>query len=366
MREITVAVPGGSYPILIGGGLLREVGVRLAAAGCRGSLALVADAGVATLYAPAVAASLKEAGFTSTLIEIPAGEQSKSLECLGGLYARFAAAGLDRRAAVVALGGGVVGDLAGFAAATYLRGIDFVQVPTTLLAQVDASVGGKTAIDIPAGKNLVGAFHQPRLVLVDLQTLETLPEPDFRSGLAEVIKYGVIADPVLFALLEARRQEILARSEGLLAEIVSRSCEIKAEVVGADEREAGLREILNYGHTLGHAVEAVAGYGRYLHGEAVAIGMAAAASLGVRLGLLPAETAARIEALIASFGLPERLREPLDPDALLAAMHRDKKARAGSLRFVLARTLGAVIVTEVPDELARAAAVAVQPRPPTE
>ncbi|HEU4753500.1 MAG TPA: 3-dehydroquinate synthase, partial [Armatimonadota bacterium] len=276
------------------------------------------------------------------------------LEQLADVYHHLVAAGLDRRSAVVALGGGVVGDLAGFAAASYLRGIDFVQVPTTLLAQVDASVGGKTGIDLPEGKNLVGAFHQPRLVFIDLQTLDTLPEPDYRAGLAEIIKYGVIWDPELFRFLEVNRTAVLAHQPEELEHLVARSCEIKAEVVGRDEREGGLRAVLNYGHTIGHAVEAVAGYGRYLHGEAVAIGMAAAGRLAARRGWLPESTAQRIETLIREYGLPARLREPLPVGPLMEAMLRDKKTQSGELRFILARDIGRVEVAPVAAEDVRA------------
>jgi 3-dehydroquinate synthase len=361
MREITVALPDRGYPILIGPGLLDSLGARVGEAGIRDTIALVRDSGLPAAYGERARASLEGAGFKVAPVTVPEGERSKSLAALQELYGAFAAAALDRGSAVVALGGGVVGDLAGFAAATYLRGIAFVQVPTTLLAQVDASVGGKTGIDLPAGKNLVGAFHQPRLVLADLGTLATLPETEFRSGLAEVVKYGVIADPELFAFLEGKREAVLGRRPEALERIVARSCEIKADIVTQDERESGLRAVLNYGHTVGHAVEAVAGYGRYLHGEAVAIGMAAAGALARAQGRLSAPDAERIEALLQALGLPVRLRAPLAAEALLAAMRLDKKARGGELRFVLARSIGEVELAAVPAEEVARALQAVQP-----
>jgi len=361
MHRVTVALPALEYPILIGAGLLPDLGQELRAIGLTGRLAVVQDAAVADRYGSAVLTSLGEAGYRAVSITVPSGEESKSLDQLGRLYDAFAGAGLDRGSAVVSMGGGVVGDLAGFAAATYTRGIPFVQVPTTLLAQVDASVGGKTGIDLPAGKNLVGAFHQPRLVLIDLDTLSTLPERDYRAGLAEVIKYGIIADPELFGFLEQNRDAVLRHDSDVVEHLVVRSCQIKAEVVVEDEREAGRRAILNYGHTIGHAVEATAGYGVYLHGEAVAIGMAAAGRLSSRAGWLSEEDRARIERLIASYGLPVRLREPLEPEALVAAMRLDKKSRGGELRFVLARGIGQVEMTPVDEGLAREALAAGQP-----
>lgn len=361
MREITVPLRDRSYPILIGEGLLDSLGERLREIGLRGSVALVQDANVAVAFGRRALASLERAGFTVAPIRVPPGERSKSLAQLGVLYHHFAGAGLDRDSTVVALGGGVVTDLAGFAAATFLRGIALVQVPTTLLAQVDASVGGKTGIDLPGAKNLVGAFHQPRLVLIDLETLATLPDADYRAGFAEVIKYGVIADREFFAYLESNREALLRHESEELARVVERSCAIKAAVVGEDERESGRRAILNYGHTVGHAVEAAAGYGRYLHGEAVAIGMVAAGWLAQQLGWLAADEARRIEALVAGFGLPLRLREPLPEEAVLRAMRSDKKARGGFLRFVLARRIGDVELTPVPDHLAWDAVRAIQP-----
>jgi 3-dehydroquinate synthase len=327
---------------LIGSGILDDLGARTRDAGIRGSIALVQDSQVAGSYGLRALASLERAGYRVSPVVVPHGEANKSLEQLSALYDAFAGARLDRRSAVVALGGGVVGDLAGFAAASYLRGIEFVQVPTTLLAQVDSSVGGKTGIDLPAGKNLVGAFHQPRLVVADLDTLATLPERDYVAGFAEIIKYGIIFDPELFDYLELNREAALRHHPDVLAHLVARSCEIKADVVGKDEREAGLRAILNYGHTIGHAVEVAAGYGRYLHGEAIAIGTAAANWLSTRLGWLDAAEAARSTALLAAYGLPIHLQEALDSSEVLTAMRLDKKTLDGVFQFVLARGIGRV------------------------
>lgn len=347
MREITVPVPGRSYPIRIGGGLLTSLGEQCRQLGLNGSVALVYDAALQERFVPVAMRSLTEAGFQTAAISVPSGEGSKCLEQLGALYAAFSAARLDRHSTVIALGGGVVGDLAGFAAATYLRGISLVQCPTTLLAQVDASVGGKTAIDLPSGKNLAGAFYQPHLVLVDLDTLQTLPLREIRAGLAEVIKYGVISDPELLTFCESNCAALLNHQEDALAQIIARSCEIKADVVGEDEKESGRRAILNYGHTVAHAIETVAGYGTYLHGEAVALGMLAAGRLSVKLcGWSEAEEA-RVRQALEACGLPVRLDQPLAREALLAAMQLDKKTLNGQLRFVLAKQLGEVEVRNV-------------------
>lgn len=262
---------------------------------------------------------------------------------------------------MVALGGGVVGDLAGFAAATYLRGLPFVQCPTTLLAQVDASVGGKTAIDLPAGKNLAGAFHQPSLVLIDLDTLETLPERELRAGMAEVIKYGVIDDPELLSYVESNREALLAHQSEEMTHVIARCCEIKAEVVGEDERESGRRAILNYGHTVGHAVEAVAGYGRYLHGEAVAIGMAAAGRLSRLWGGWSETEETRVNQALRAYGLPIRIEAPLPEEALISAMRLDKKTRGGEFCFVLARRLGEVATAPISEAEAREALAVIEP-----
>lgn len=274
------------------------------------------------------------------------GEEAKSLAGLGRVLDFLAEHRVDRSGTLFVLGGGVMGDLGGFAAASYLRGIDCVQVPTTLLAMVDSSVGGKTGINIAAGKNLVGAFHQPRAVVIGTDVLSTLPPREFAAGAAEIIKYGMLGDPALFRELE---QSPLTPRSGSLAAVIRRCCELKAQVVEADERElakAGGRALLNLGHTFGHAVEQVAGYGVYLHGEAVAIGLCAAARLSARLGFLAAADVARVDAVVASHALPQRLRQPLEYRQLFAAMARDKKVRTGTPRFVILQRIGAATTTE--------------------
>jgi 3-dehydroquinate synthase len=343
MRVVRVPLAERTYPIQIGRDLLAQLG-RLCAReklGRRG--AVISDENVSALYGKAALRSLAEAGFEAVLVTVPAGETAKSLASVQGCYDQLAEHRLERNSFIVALGGGVVGDLAGFIAATYLRGIPFVQVPTTLLAQVDSSVGGKVGVNLKAGKNLVGAFYQPRAVLCDLTTLDTLPKREFRAGMAEVIKYGIIYDAALFRRLERDLGKVMEGDERTLTNVVSRCCAIKAEVVGQDEREAGLRAILNFGHTIGHALEAISGYGRYLHGEAISIGQVAAAELSTRLlGFSPAD-AKRVRSLFERVGLPTsvRLTRP-QMVRLLDAMLLDKKVSAGEIRFVLARRIGQV------------------------
>jgi 3-dehydroquinate synthase len=343
MKTIAVPLTGGrGYEIHVGArleGLGRTLRGRVA-----GRRALVvSSAPMARLYGPRLLRSLRAAGFAPALASVPAGESRKNLETVRKIYAACLAARLDRRCPVIALGGGVVGDAAGFAAATYMRGLPLVQCPTTLLAAVDSSIGGKTGVDLPEGKNLVGAFHQPRLVWADLSVLKTLPEKEWRTGMAEVVKYGLIADAELANRLEALTLSNLRGKPALLEDIVARCAAIKADVVARDERETrGLREILNLGHTFGHAVEAVTGYKAYTHGEAISIGMAAAARLAARLGLAPAPLAARTEILLARWGLPVRARRAPPRKKLLAAMSRDKKNRAGKFRFVVPTAWGRV------------------------
>lgn len=294
-------------------------------------------------YARRAEKSLVAAGFDPVQIVVPAGETAKNLATVHACYDKLAAHRLERKSFIVALGGGVVGDLAGFVAATYLRGIPFVQVPTTLLAQVDSSVGGKVGVNLKAGKNLVGAFHQPRFVLCDLDTLRTLPEREFRAGLAEVIKYGIIYDAALFRALERDMDKLLARDQKLLTAVVARCCEIKAEVVGQDETESGLRAILNFGHTIGHGLEAISRYGKYLHGEAISVGQAAAARLSAQqLGLSDVEVR-RIIILLRGAGLPTSVNlNHAQRRGLTAAMKLDKKVSGGEIKFVLARRIGRV------------------------
>jgi 3-dehydroquinate synthase len=292
-------------------------------------------------------ASLSHAGIETNIAVVPAGESSKSLAQASRLYDALVDHAADRSTLIVAVGGGVIGDLAGFLAATFARGLPLIMVPTTLLAQVDSSVGGKVGINHPGAKNLIGAFHQPIGVWIDTHTLQTLPDRELRSGLAEVVKYGVILDAELFAMLEHDAGEILGRDDRALCDIVIRSCRLKTAVVVEDEQEVtGLRAVLNFGHTIGHAVEAVAGYdGRYLHGEAVAVGMVAESRLAERLGWIDGDVVDRLRRLLERFGLPLSAPE-LDPERLLDAMRRDKKNRAGRLRFVLPRSIGKVELTE--------------------
>jgi 3-dehydroquinate synthase len=343
VRIVKVSLGERSYEIRIGTRLLPRLGRECKKLGLGRRCAVITDRNVVKHHAKAAIRSLKSAGFDPFLITVPAGETAKQLDTVQACYDQLAAHRLERRSFIVALGGGVVGDLAGFVAATYLRGIPFVQVPTTLLAQVDSSVGGKVGVNLKAGKNLVGAFYQPRLVLCDLDTFRSLPEREFRSGIAEVIKYGVIYDAPLFARLEKTMPLLLKRSTPVLSQIVARSCEIKAEVVAQDETESGLRAILNFGHTVGHALEAISHYGRYLHGEAVSIGSVAAAWLSAeRLGL-PAPEARRIQALFQAAGLPTGLNlRGSNRPRLLAAMKLDKKVSRGEVKFVLARRIGQV------------------------
>lgn len=353
MRTVNVALGDRSYAIYIGKGLLSAVGELCAAAGLRGRCAIITDRNVAPRYVDPVLGSLRAADSEAVVVTVPPGETSKCLKTVQRCYDQLAKHRLERKSFIVALGGGVIGDLAGFVAATYLRGVAFVQAPTTLLAQVDSSVGGKVGVNLAAGKNLVGAFYQPRFVLCDLTTLRSLPVRELRAGLAEVIKYGIIYDAPLFARLEHDLPRLLRRDPAVLAEIVARCCEIKAEVVRQDEHENGLRAILNFGHTIGHAIEAISGYGKYLHGEAISIGQVAAARLSVKLAGMPPPDAARIEKLFRRAGLPTRLRlSPQKNRRLLDAMLLDKKVSGGEVKFVLARALGQVEPgLKVPSEL---------------
>jgi 3-dehydroquinate synthase len=344
MRSVKVSLRTRSYDIKIAAGLLAGLGVDCASLKLGHKCAVITDANVAPRYGKPALASLKRAGFDAVLITVPAGETAKRLKQVESCFNQLAAHRLERKSFIVALGGGVVGDLAGFVAASYLRGIPFVQVPTTLLAQVDSSVGGKTGVNLAAGKNLVGAFYQPRLVLCDLATFRTLPEREFRAGLAEVIKYGIIHDADLFARLERDMAKILRRDDAALAHIVARSCEIKADVVSQDETEGGLRAILNFGHTIGHAIEAITAYGRYLHGEAISIGQVAAAHLSAELLGLPAQDVERIRALFVAAGLPVSIKLSSAQRAkLLAAITLDKKVSGGEIKFVLAERIGKAV-----------------------
>lgn len=343
MRIVRVSLGSRSYEIKVGTGLLARLGTECRRLGLGTRCAVLSDRNVAPRYAKAAEKSLRAAGFAPVSVVVPAGETAKSLKTVQGCYDQFAAHRLERKSFVVALGGGVVGDLAGFVAATYLRGVPFVQVPTTLLAQVDSSVGGKVGVNLKAGKNLVGAFYQPRLVLCDLATFKTLPDREYRSGLAEVVKYGIIYDTALFRKLEREMLLLLRRKPESLAAIVARCCEIKAEVVSQDETEGGLRAILNFGHTIGHGLEAISSYGRYLHGEAIAIGQVAAARLSELVLALPHAEVERIRSLLHRAGLPTELDlRATERERLLEAMKLDKKVSGGEIRFVLARKIGRV------------------------
>jgi 3-dehydroquinate synthase len=343
MRLVHVPLGNRSYVIKIGGGLLTRLGAECAALKLGQRCAVITDAKVGKHFAKAALKSLAASGFDPVLVTVPAGEKSKRVAMVEHCYDRLAAHRLERKSFIVALGGGVVGDLAGFVAATYLRGIPFVQVPTTLLAQVDSSVGGKTGVNLKAGKNLVGSFYQPRLVLCDLDTFKTLPRREYVSGLAEVIKYGIIYDAVLFSQLERNLPKLLHRDPALLASVVARCCEIKADVVGHDETESGLRAILNFGHTIGHAIENTSGYGKFLHGEAISIGQVAAARLSHDILGLRSGDVARIEKLFMQAGLPVSCQlNGGNLKKLFTAMQLDKKVSGGEVKFVLAEKLGRV------------------------
>lgn len=338
-----------SYPITIGNGLLADPHSFDALPRSAHAL-VVSNTTVAPMYAEPLVQMLRQRHRRVELVVLPDGEAHKDWASLNLIFDALLSQGADRKTLVYALGGGVVGDMAGFAAASYMRGIDFVQIPTTLLAQVDSSVGGKTGINHPLGKNMIGAFHQPLAVLADLDTLATLPDRELRAGLAEVIKYGPIADAAFFDWTAAHLPDLLAREPKALRHAVRRSCEIKAAVVAADERESGLRAILNFGHTFGHAIEAGLGYGEWLHGEAVACGMVMAAELSKRLGLLAPADAARLAALVQAAGLPVR-GPALGADRYLELMRVDKKAEAGEIKFVLVDAIGHAVLRGAPDAL---------------
>lgn len=341
VRTVHVPLGNRSYDIKIGEGLFADLGKECSRLKLGSRCAIISDRNVARLYGRKAQESLSKAGFEPLLVTVAAGETAKSLEMVQACYDRLAAHRLERGSFIVALGGGVVGDLAGFVAATYLRGVPFVQAPTTLLAQVDSSVGGKVGVNLEAGKNLVGSFYQPRLVLAGLETLETLPSRELRAGLAEVIKYGIIYDAALFRELERGLPRLLKREPAVLSKVVARCCEIKAEVVGQDETESGLRAILNFGHTIGHGLEAISHYGKYLHGEAIAIGQVAAAKLSQRLLGLPGEEEGRIRRLFERAGLPVSVGlRPSQKAKLLSAVKLDKKVREGEVKFVLIERIG--------------------------
>jgi 3-dehydroquinate synthase len=345
-QRVRVELGERSYDIVIGDGLLARAGEFLQGLGFGKRGVIITDNNVRPLFAKSLRSALKRGGFETKVLAVPAGEESKSLRQANRLFGKLPSLGLDRQSFVIALGGGVVGDLAGFVAATYLRGLPLVQVPTSLLAQVDSSVGGKVGVNLPQGKNLVGAFYQPRLVIADTATLKSLPERELRAGFAEVIKHAAIRDAAFFAWLEREHKRVFALDADAVAHVVRRCCEIKAEVVSADERESGLRAILNFGHTIAHAMEVLADYVGLLHGEAIAMGMVCAAYLSVKRAGMTAAEAARLRSLLESTGLPVRLGDNYELPELFEAMRLDKKALAGKLRFVLLKRLGDAVVSD--------------------
>lgn len=354
MRRIPVDVEATSYDIFLGRGLLQsgDAARELAFVVSGRRTLIITDRTVGRLYADRARQVALDAGADSCEVaSFDGGEGDKRLGTVESLYHAAISFGLDRASAVLALGGGVVGDVAGFVAATLFRGVPFVQIPTSLLAMVDSSVGGKVGVDLDEGKNLVGAFYQPRLVVADLQVLQSLPAREIRCGLAEIVKYAVIMDPSLFAVLDSRRQDLVALDLSLYEEVVQRCCELKAEVVVEDERESGRRAILNYGHTFGHALEALGRYEALNHGEAVAVGMGMAADVAAVAGLGSAETVTRQDCLLRALGLPVRAVLPgTEPEDVLEAMYRDKKVRRGVLRLVLPSRIGDASLTEFTDE----------------
>ena len=345
MRCLTVDLAGRPYDIQIGPGLLARLGEFVGP--LRPSrLLVVTDPRVGPLYASRVQASLQPLARTA-VFELAGGEAGKDLRAVEAVLDALLAAGADRRSVAIALGGGVIGDIAGFAAAIYMRGIRFLQVPTTLLAQVDSSVGGKTGVNHPRGKNLIGAFHQPQAVVADTDTLRTLPPRELSAGLAEVLKHGLLADAGYFARVTRELPRLLACDEQALAEAIARSCEIKAAIVARDEKESGERALLNLGHTFAHAIETLTGYGRWLHGEAVGCGICLAADLSRRLGLIARDDVEIVERAVAAAGLPTRI-DGLSRSAAVESMRGDKKAEAGEIRFIVLERIGRAVQRTVP------------------
>jgi 3-dehydroquinate synthase len=356
VQRLTVQTSGGSYDVVVGAGVLDELPERLDALGQRGTVWLIADAAVYAHQGERIEGTLRQAGRRIQSFAVPSGETSKDLAMATRLYDWMIGGGVERRDMVLALGGGMAGDLGGFVAATVLRGVALVQLPTTLLAMVDSAIGGKTGVNHPLGKNLIGAFHQPRLTLADTETLATLPARELRSGWAEVIKHAVIRDSGLFEQLVDNRGGF---GEGTTLpepspDIIRRAIKVKVDVVNVDERETGERMLLNYGHTLGHAVEAAAGYGTLLHGEAVAIGMDLEAQLACALGMVDDAMVVRQRALLEAYGLPVHVPAALDTEEIMALALRDKKVRAGKIRWALPTAIGdATIRDDVAEELVR-------------
>lgn len=352
MREVRVELGERSYSILIGTGLLARSGSLFKERGVKGRILTVTNPTVAQWYLTPLLDSLADVGYQAETVLIPDGEEYKSLEQAGRIYDKLVDGEYDRKSVLVALGGGVIGDLTGFAAATYMRGIRYIQIPTTLLAQVDSSIGGKTAVNHPKGKNLIGAFYQPNLVISDVGTFRTLPEREFSSGMVEVIKHGMILAPDYFEMLEHKAPAIKARDPEIMAEIVAGSCRIKAAVVQEDERETGRRAILNFGHTIGHALESITGYQRFKHGEAVALGILAALKIALRNKILDdAALYSKAVAMFKSLGLPTKLPAGISCEGIMALLYLDKKVEYGKIRWILPKSLGQVLISgEIPPE----------------
>jgi 3-dehydroquinate synthase len=353
---INVNLPQQSYEIAIAPGTINTLGEYLGKLNLGKKILIVSNPTIFPLYGEKVKKSLETAGFQVSTCILPDGESYKNLDSIKKIYDIALENRLERSSTMVALGGGVIGDMTGFAAATWLRGINFVQVPTTLLAMVDSSIGGKTGVNHPQGKNLIGAFYQPQFVLIDPEVLQTLPVREFRAGMAEVIKYGIIWDAEFFAQMEAspHLDALTNINPELMETILKLSCQAKADVVGQDEKEAGIRAILNYGHTIGHAVESLTGYTQVIHGEGVGIGMVAAGQIAANLGMWTAEQTARQNTVIAKAGLPTKLPSGLDIEAIIDALQIDKKVKAGKVRFILPTEIGAVTITDqVPSDTIR-------------
>jgi 3-dehydroquinate synthase len=353
MIRIPVSAASRSYEVLLENGLLARTGKQLARILKTHRVFVVSVPPVRRRWAKVLLGSLEEAGFEAQMLEMPDGEKAKRLATLERLAERMVKLGADRGAACIALGGGVVGDVTGFLASIYMRGVDVVQVPTTVLGQVDAAIGGKTGVNLKAGKNLLGTFHQPRAVLIDPNVLTTLPSREYRAGLYESLKCGIIGDPELFRLFELRRREILDRDRAVLEKVIADSVRLKASVVSADEREAGLRQVLNLGHTIGHALEAETGYKQLLHGEAVAWGLIAATRIALMVKKLDEESGQRIISAVLGFGKPPGMK--IDAVSVFRRLRSDKKTRDGVVHFILPRAIGKVeIVDDVPEAVVRA------------
>lgn len=340
MESLKVKLGDRSYKIYIGSNILGQIGAELKSAGFSSKIAVISNTTVSRLYGDIAAESIKTAGLNAITVTIPDGESFKNINTVHYIYSELLKNGLDRKSGIVALGGGVVGDIAGFVASTYMRGIEYAQVPTTLLAQVDSSVGGKTGVNHKLGKNMIGTFYQPRLVWIDVDTLKTLPKREMLAGIAEVIKYGIIKDEKLFEFMEKNRDRLFDLETDSLIHIIKNSCRIKAKIVSKDERESGLRAFLNYGHTVGHAVETITQYTQFLHGEAVAIGMNIEAKISLFLGLLKDKHALKIKSLIDAYELPSEIPSEIGADSLLEPMQLDKKTVGGEMKFILPEKIG--------------------------